>query len=724
MINSKLTPIRDRFRLPILILVLGLGIPTELVINAQEVPPETSTDDSFEDTYTLDPFVVSSESDQGYLASETVSASRVKMPVSEIPRSILVVTEELIQDLAPNNLNDIVRFVPGVSNNEDNSEAVNIRGVTVGVPLQDGFRYPRSFPSTQANIERTEVLLGPAAVLYGNVFGTGGVVNRITAKPQFKPQTILKLRLTDEAFTENVTLDTTGPFGQSKRFAYRFIVDQQESEFSQDFTYLDRFSILPSVYCVLGEHTTLDIAFEYTNQSVSGSASDRTDYFLNGELIRLPDDANPMGGLDDLSIEKFGGQFALIHHPYTSWTFRFAGMAYWSDNDVVRVPVAPNINPDGHTISRNQRGTIQKNARGVGNFFFNADAAGDYEFDWMDFSTVWGVDFSLDSDGSIQERADTRLPDFDFLDPDYTVPLPESFTQIRDQRVDTYQLAGYITTLFKFFDHKLLVSGGIRFADFEQNTRRAGADIPKVKGSLHTIPRYGVVYKAMSNLSFYYSYSEAYQVVTAVNPDGSLLAPIEGQQNEIGVKGTLLNNRLQYAVAAYQLDQINNPQNDPDNPGYQVSTGAQRSEGYDFSLVARLSDGLQTILGYSHVDTEILDDANPDNIGLARSGAPNSASFWMRYSVQHPKLKGLSFGIGYVWRDKNPVYRAGDPDPLLNIPKYETYDFMASYRLDRAFRIQLNIRNLFDERYYVAGNQNGLRVGQARTFTLSTSYTF
>lgn len=139
----------------------------------------------------VSPFDVSTQLDNGYRASDSVSASRVDAPIGDLPFAIQVFTESFIQDQKPVNIFDVARYSPGVTyrSNDFNEGNANmaIRGFTVSATpgnvqiLRDGFHGPSIFDFT--NISRVEVVKGSTSFLYGQV-APGGIVNIITKSPQ------------------------------------------------------------------------------------------------------------------------------------------------------------------------------------------------------------------------------------------------------------------------------------------------------------------------------------------------------------------------------------------------------------------------------------------------------------------------------------------------------------------------------------------------------------
>ena len=135
----------------------------------------------------LTPFETASSRDYGYLRTNAVTASRVGMEIQDIPMYIQVMGEDFIHDTNTNNLTDILHYTAGASgdNNFISARPANsstpqggftMRGFTINQILRDGvFTYT---DYNLDNVDRIEVVQGPAAVFYGAGY-PGGVINII-----------------------------------------------------------------------------------------------------------------------------------------------------------------------------------------------------------------------------------------------------------------------------------------------------------------------------------------------------------------------------------------------------------------------------------------------------------------------------------------------------------------------------------------------------------------
>lgn len=198
----------------------GLALSSALALGAlpafgqEKAANTTATND--DEVVELSPFVVETSKDVGYVATNSISGTRLNMAIKDVPMNLEVITSKFIQDTGATNLRDSLRYSAGIvlqSQNDafDNSgtgdftigyagsssgganipetstrtagdSTTKMRGTENSYTLQDGFH--RVFSADSINIERVEVLRGPSSLLYGSGCA-GGVVNFITKKAIF-----------------------------------------------------------------------------------------------------------------------------------------------------------------------------------------------------------------------------------------------------------------------------------------------------------------------------------------------------------------------------------------------------------------------------------------------------------------------------------------------------------------------------------------------------------
>src|SRR4051812_38447226 len=124
---------------------------------------------------------------QGYRAERSATFTKTDTPLKEVPASLTVVPAELMRDQAMKSIADVVRYVPGVTSHsgEGNRDQLVLRGNTTTADFYvDGIRDDGQIFRDLYNLERVEVLKGPAGMIFGRG-GAGGVVNRVVKRPVF-----------------------------------------------------------------------------------------------------------------------------------------------------------------------------------------------------------------------------------------------------------------------------------------------------------------------------------------------------------------------------------------------------------------------------------------------------------------------------------------------------------------------------------------------------------
>jgi iron complex outermembrane recepter protein len=151
---------------------------------------------------------------------------------------------------------------------------------------------------------------------------------------------------------------------------------------------------------------------------------------------------------------------------------------------------------------------------------------------------------------------------------------------------------------------------------------------------------------------------------------------------------------------------------DPDNPGFQIQTGEQNSQGIELSVTGEILSGWNVYGGYAYTDAQITED-NTFEEGNRLPNTPEHAfNLWTTYEIQQGDLQGWGVGLGLFFVGD----RAGDLENTYEIPSYLRTDAAIFYERDR-FRAALNLRNLFDIRYFENGSSS-TRVNYGQPFTV------
>ena len=172
-----------------------------------------------------------SKADTAELEAIYVTATRIERVLKDLPLSVSVVTDKDITRNPATNIADQITDVPGVmvDNQAPGTKKINIRGMSSSrvLVLIDGIKQPELRLAADgapigvdpSQVERIEVIKGPASVLYGSA-AIGGVINIITKKGGDKPFAFSQQFLFDSS-NEGFGWQTSA-FGDYKGFNYRF----------------------------------------------------------------------------------------------------------------------------------------------------------------------------------------------------------------------------------------------------------------------------------------------------------------------------------------------------------------------------------------------------------------------------------------------------------------------------------------------------------------------
>ncbi|SBT18523.1 Ferrichrome-iron receptor precursor [Marinomonas gallaica] len=356
-------------------------------------------------------------------------------------------------------------------------------------------------------------------------------------------------------------------------------------------------------------------------------------------------------------------------------------------------------------------------------------------FGLVDVSNVFGagvyapaldvVDIYSDSNPAYSKVAQTKVStnDAQYTEMGFSIQnlsyVNDKFNVLAGLRYDRYEIDRNDTIYFQNG------SGGTFLELDEASQVKLKGDNDNISGQL------GAMYRLSDEFSVYASWSESftpnYPDVTAGQVTGSNdMAPEEATQYEIGLKSSLMDEKLRLTASVYQLERKN------------VMTfenllaklnGEEETKGVELTATMQFMPGLNVLASYANMDAEIVDD-NDDTVdreGNTPYGIPEQkARIWGSYEVQDGSLKSLGIGLGAEYVSS----RYGNDDNSFKLPSYTIYDVASWYYIpvgdDQQLRLQAGIKNLTDETYYPAnlGNAFRINVGDPRTFYMSARMDF
>jgi catecholate siderophore receptor len=201
--------------------------------------------------------------------------------------------------------------------------------------------------------------------------------------------------------------------------------------------------------------------------------------------------------------------------------------------------------------------------------------------------------------------------------------------------------------------------------------------------------------------------------LSSLAPTNAALDPEEFENVEVGAKWDL-NPALSLTAALFQLDRRNVAIPDPNDPAVSILVDGQRTEGFEFGVSGQVSESWSIQGGYAYQDGRLTDKAG----GTTLAQLPKHvASLWNRYDF----TPAWGVGLGVVYQTE--MFAAADN--LVELPGFTRVDAGVFYTPHERLRMQLNVENLLDERYYPnAHNNNNITPGSPPALRASVTASF
>lgn len=241
------------------------------------------------------------------------------------------------------------------------------------------------------------------------------------------------------------------------------------------------------------------------------------------------------------------------------------------------------------------------------------------------------------------------------------------------------------------------------------------------------IPRVGLVYTPLDEVSFYGTYAEGYQpqsVAQIGDPArfGGPFDPLTSNMFEVGAKTEFFEKRLSANLSFYHIEQNNVLINagDPGNTEKLRQEGQQVAKGIELDINGAIMPNFSITANFAISRAETTKSDKAENIGLLNANAPKAqGGFWAKYTFLNPDLKGLGLGAGVNYTGKRNTLNSA-----LELPEYTLLNTALYYNIDK-FKISANLNNVFNKTHWVGGYDfNRLYPGAPRNFMIGIGYTF
>lgn len=681
---------------------------------ASATKPETPADKPSAESEPPIELLVTGEQEGRYKVPTASTATKVELPLRDIPQSIQVVPRQVIEDRRVVRFNDLTDNVSGVRPISGyggiSSAGFYIRGFSQGNEnFRNGFRdFGFLSPRSVANVERVEFLKGPGSVLYGGgTFGLGGVVNTVTKKPLSEPRYGADITIGSYDFYRP-TIDLTGPLTSDRSLLYRLNVAYQNAGSFRDFNENEIFFVAPALTWQISNRTKLSLEAEYQRDEFVSDFG----FPYEPESLRLP--KNRFLGIPGFNDGKVDGTtitYNLEHSFSDNWRLRQGFNATLAEGDFQTVFYG-SLQDDRRSLDRFPTKSHEEQE----NYTLQNELSGKFNTGSLRHNFLIGVElaryrFSFDF-------VDAPIDPIDIFNPSYDAVIGE-FVPRSSRKYGSDNIGIYFQDLIEILPNlKLLAGGRFDINDSSRINRRTNTTDNEQTDSDFS-PRIGLVYQPAKDTSLYFSWSNSFnpQFFGRSRTDEQF-QPETAEQFEVGVKQEFFDNRLSTNLAFYQLTRQNVLTADPVDPRFSIQTGEQRSRGIELDITGEILSGWKVIATYAHTDASVTED-RVIPVGDRLIDAPrNSASLWTTYQIQQGNLQGLGFGAG--------LYYVGDRQAQLpntiELPSFVRADAAIFYQRNN-FRTGINFKNIFSAKIYETGG-NGLVPGAPFTVQGTASIEF
>ena len=651
-------------------------------------------------------------------AVDVAAGTKTATPLRDVPQSVTIVPQTMMRDQLMTSIGQVVQYVPGVTahQGENNRDQIILRGNSSSADFfVNGVRDDMQYYRDVYNLERVEALKGPNALVFGRG-GAGGVINRVTKDAGF--ETTREVTLQAGMFGNGrVTAGVEQPLGASVAMRVDGMFEHAGS--FRDGVDFDRYGVTPTVTILPAARTKVTLRYEHLHD---GRVADRGIPSVAGR----PADVEVSTYFGDPSQSRVRSRVdiaaATIEHQFDGLLLRNHTLVGNYDRFYQNFVPGP-VNAAGTLVSL----SAYNNASNRTNVFNQTDLTMRASTGEVAHTLLVGAEVGAQFTDNFRNTGFFGPASATSVQVAYgapTVALPVTFRQSAtdaDNRVRTHVAAAYAQDQVAL-SRRLEVVGGLRVDrfDLQYHNNRNGDALERPDNLVS--PRLGVIVKPIEPLSIYGSYSVSY--LPSSGDQFSSLTTITQQAKpekfnnyEIGAKWDV-RPRLSLTTAIYRLDRVNTRATDPNDPTRIVQTGAQRTTGYELGVNGAVSRIWRVAGGYAYQDAFVTSATTAAAAGAQVAQVPHhSFSLWNMLQL-HPRVGA---GVGIVSR--SAMFAA--IDDAVTLPGYARVDAAVYVPLTRSVRLQANVENVFDRRYYVNADSNtNISPGSPRALRIGLTAAF
>ena len=704
-----------------------------------------------------------------FIGTKTASA------LKEVPQSVGYVTKELILDQGATTVNEVVKNISGVNQNSSYND-FSIRGFRAtgnrnSGNLLNGMRAQTSLwkQSSLANIERVEVIKGPASALFGNA-APGGVINRVTKKPLFENKNSITVGV-GSWNTLKTYGDFTGPLNPKKTLLYRLNLGYEKTDSFRDLQGSESIIAAPSFSYIPNEKTHINVDFVY--QNFNGKIDRGQSVPADGNVYSTPISRSLSAANDFLKENTLNTTIALTHKfsDHISLNAIYLNSSYSEDMlehtqaNLYYKQIGNGANAFRYADPNKVMMTANQRKRYFANNSFNTYFNFNFNTGILKHKLLVGYDYFISEQkagsssisaqgylskdktkavntytttanvlaGSVQTPT-TNVPVFDLYDPIAGNAYKDISKYIWKQNTlnpyEEYSHGVYVQEQIDISIVKLLV--GLRQEWFTETlNKETTKEISRQTSAF--IPRVGLVVEASENINLYSTWVKGFQPQGAniqSDPDryGGPFDYMKSELYEVGLKTEWFNKRLSATLAIFKITQENSLEQSPKagKADWRVPVD-EESNGFELDVAGQILPNFSVVANYAYTDARIVklkEEGAIKDLNVQRPSTPrHAANLWTKYIFENGSLKGLGAGIGVSYASER-LGQVGRRATAASYPDYTLLNAVLYYKV-KDVQLQLNVNNVLNRTYWISGYDN-LRnfPGAPRNINASVTYRF
>lgn len=669
----------------------------------------------------------------GSYAARATTIGKGEHKLKDIPQSVSVITRQQLDDQDITDLRDAVNHSTGLvgATGIGPGMVISSRGFQIDDWQYDGVPIPRNtyVLGNWANqdlvfFDRVEILRGASGLLQG-AGSPGGAINLVRKRGQHTPTATF----TGKAGSWDhygLQADVGGPLNDSGTIRGRMVADQDDTHSFTDYVWSKTTSLYGALDFDLSPDTTLGIGF---------SDSDMNSRPMVRGLPRYPDGSDIGFSRSTYSgatwnrndIEQTTVYADLSHRFDDNWSFKAAAVRMREHNDSTHQRMHGDVQPDGSGLNFADWITNFESTKIGLDMYLD----GKFEAFSLEHELILGGNYSKYTSGDFYARR--FVPGGNIFEIDHHRPKPtlddilsSPGGRSTNAAYDIRQKGLYSSWRVKLAEPLTAVVGG-RVSWYDYAYKLPDDDYKdSMTETGEVTPYLGLVYALTPEWSAYASYTDVFEPQSARDAQQKMLEPVIGSNYEVGLKGELLDGRVNTSLALFRYDQKNRAVLD-ESAGYacdgwycSTASGKVRSQGIEAEVSGEVVRDLQLFAGYTYNTTKFLDD--PDNKGRVFSQwtPKHMLRMWADYRLPGDWSR-VSTGLGFVTQSHTVSF-----DREFDVPGFTVWSARLGYRLTPEIDLAVNANNLFDKRYYLPGYaaaDGANNFGDPRNVMFSVKYT-